>query len=150
MLSTKNLIIAGIAVLVLGVLVYFVSPAIIPAATQPLTTYFFMLGAVFGLGIAWLISLYNAKSNQPVSIFVGNLPFKANNRQIQNVFAKYGYVHNVRIMMDKATRKPRGYGFVEMGRADAAAAINALNGYEFMGRELKVNVAENKRQDTQN
>ncbi len=147
MLSTKNLVIAGIAILLLGAIGYFVSPYIAPFANQPFTTYVLMIGAVFGYLIAYLLSVYAARVNQPVSIFVGNLPFKASNRQIQNAFSQYGSVHNVRIMMDKATRKPRGYGFVEMGRVDAVAAINALNGSQFMGRELKVNIAENKKHD---
>lgn len=147
MLSTKNLVIAGIAILLLGALAYFVTPFLTPSAKQPFTSYVLMAGAVIGYVIAYLLSIYAARVNQPVSIFVGNLPFKASNRQIQNAFSQYGSVHNVRIMMDKATRKPRGYGFVEMGRIDATAAINALNGSEFMGRELKVNIAENKKHD---
>ena len=150
MLSTSNpaktTLIAAIIILALGALCYLLSPFIMPQASQPFTSYVLMAGAVLGYGISYLLTKVSVIKNQPVSIFVGNLPFKANSRQIQNVFAKYGSVHNVRIMMDKATRKPRGYGFVEMGRADAAAAINALNGSEFMGRELKVNIAETRKQ----
>jgi len=147
MLSTRNIIIFVIATLVSGTVFYYIAPFIIPQATQPLSTYILMFGMVMGFIATFLISQLNARDNEIISLFVGNLPFKASSRQIQSIFEKYGNVQNVRIMTDKVTRKPRGYGFIEMGRSDGTAAINALNGYEFMGRELKVNIATNKKQN---
>lgn len=79
------------------------------------------------------------------SIFVGNLAFKAPANALRELFADYGEVHAVRLMTDRATRKPRGFGFVEMNRRDARAAIKALNGSEFYGRELKVNIANERK-----
>ncbi len=48
-------------------------------------------------------------------------------------------------MTDRVTRKPRGFGFVEMNRKHARAAIRALDGTEFFGRELKVNIANERK-----
>lgn len=48
-------------------------------------------------------------------------------------------------MTDRETRRPRGFGFIEMGASDAKAAIKALDGYEFMGRDLKVNEANERK-----
>ncbi|NOR51539.1 MAG: RNA-binding protein [Gammaproteobacteria bacterium] len=80
-----------------------------------------------------------AGSDQRKTIFVGNLAFKANSEQLRELFAKYGTVHTVRIMTDRMTRRPRGFAFVEMDEKPSAKAIKALNGKEFMGRDLRVN-----------
>jgi RNA recognition motif-containing protein len=60
---------------------------------------------------------------------------------LRELFEQYGEVYAVRLMTDRVTRKPRGFGFIEMNRRDAKAAIRALNGTEFYGREIKVNIA---------
>ena len=54
-------------------------------------------------------------------------------------------MHSVRLMTDRVTRKPRGFGFVEMNRKEARAAIRALDGTEFFGRQLKVNIAKERK-----
>ncbi len=79
------------------------------------------------------------------SIFVGNLAYRASKEELQSLFAEYGEVHSVRIMTDRMTRRPRGFGFVEMDARGAAAAIKALDGKEFHGRELKVNEGSERR-----
>ena len=78
------------------------------------------------------------------TVYVGNLAFKASREELRELFAPYGEVHSVRIMTDRATRKPRGFGFVEMDPKGADAAIDALNGQEFLGRTLKVNVGKER------
>lgn len=83
--------------------------------------------------------------NQRETIYVGNLAFKANNHDIKNLFSQYGDVYSVRLMTDRETRRSRGYGFVEMDQKQAMSAINALNGDEFMGRSLKVNIANERK-----
>lgn len=106
------------------------------------------LGAFVGLLIASIFGLLQksgsasqaAEEGGPrKTIFVGNLAFKANSEQLRELFAKYGNVHTVRIMTDRMTRRPRGFAFVEMDEKPSAKAIKALNGKEFMGRELRVN-----------
>jgi RNA recognition motif-containing protein len=74
-------------------------------------------------------------------IYVGNLSFRATEEQVRDLFAQYGQVDNVAMITDRETGKFRGFCFVEMGDAGAEAAIQALNGFQLDGRELKVNEA---------
>jgi len=76
-------------------------------------------------------------------LYVGNLPFTAEESQLQALFGGDGrQVTSVRILNDRATGRSRGFGFVEMATPeDAQKAINALHGHEFMGRPLTVNEA---------
>jgi len=77
-----------------------------------------------------------------MNIYVGNLPFKASEDDIRKTFSTYGQVSNVAIIMDQATGKSRGFGFVEMPNSgEAQAAIAGLNGKDFLGRPLTVNEA---------
>lgn len=78
------------------------------------------------------------------SIFVGNLAYRTSKEELQQLFAAYGTVRSVRIMTDRVTRRPRGFGFVEMDAPGAAAAIKALDGRDFYGRQLKVNEGKNR------
>ena len=75
------------------------------------------------------------------SIFVGNLPWSATDEDLKNKFSEFGNVISARIMMDRETNKPRGFGFVEMDDADAAKAIAAMSGFKWGDRELTVNEA---------
>ncbi|MEJ2685623.1 MAG: RNA-binding protein [Gammaproteobacteria bacterium] len=78
------------------------------------------------------------------SIYVGNLPFSASDEDIRTLFSQYGTVHAVKLVMDRETGRPRGFGFVEMEAGDAATAIERLNGTEFGGRTLRVNEARER------
>ena len=77
-------------------------------------------------------------------IYVGNLPFTADEASVRELFAKHGTVESVTLINDRDTGRPRGFGFVEMARADAARAIQSLNGQDMGGRPLKVNEAQDK------
>jgi len=77
-------------------------------------------------------------------IYVGNLPFSADENSVRQLFSQHGTVESVTLIMDRDTGKPRGFGFVEMPRADAARAIQTLNGQDMGGRPLKVNEAQDK------
>lgn len=79
------------------------------------------------------------------SIYVGNLPFTASEDEIRELFAAFGNVDSVRLMTDRETGRPRGFGFVKMDAADADAAIQALNGKSFGGRDLRINEAEDRK-----
>ena len=76
-------------------------------------------------------------------LYVGNLPFTATEEEVRELFEKHGTVTSVNLITDRETGRPRGFGFVEMD--DPSAAMNALNGYEFGGRALRVNEAEERR-----
>ncbi len=77
-------------------------------------------------------------------IYVGNLPFSANDDQVRQMFEAHGTVESVALINDRETGRPRGFGFVEMPRADAARAIQALNGKDMGGRPLRVNEAQER------
>ena len=75
-------------------------------------------------------------------IFVGNLEFSATEQDVRQLFERYGVVDTVRIMTDRETGRPRGFGFVEMSDDTAAhAAITGLQGAALGGRTLTVNEA---------
>src|SRR5512140_1900169 len=75
-------------------------------------------------------------------LFVGNLSFNITENDLQDAFAAYGTVLETNLMMDRATGRPRGFGFVTMSTPEEAQkAIDALNGKEMDGRALTVNVA---------
>jgi len=77
-------------------------------------------------------------------IYVGNLPFTATEDSVRALFAQHGNVDSVALITDRETGRPRGFGFVEMPRSDAAKAIQNLNGQDMGGRALKVNEAQDK------
>ena len=76
-------------------------------------------------------------------LYVGNLPFTADEDQIRDLFGQNGRtVSEVKLVTDRETGRPRGFGFVEMGSSEEAdSAIRALNGHNFGGRPLTVNEA---------
>lgn len=78
-----------------------------------------------------------------MKIYVGNLPFDANQGALQELFAQHGQVGEVTLVTDRETGQPRGFGFVEMPeKSEAIKAIDALNGQEFGGRRLNINEAK--------
>ncbi|MFO7303233.1 MAG: RNA-binding protein [Acidobacteriota bacterium] len=75
-------------------------------------------------------------------LFVGNLPFSAEEGTLQDLFSQAGAVDSVRVMRDQATGRSRGFGFVEMATEEGAqAAIDRFNDTELGGRRLAVNEA---------
>ncbi|CAI5732291.1 unnamed protein product [Hyaloperonospora brassicae] len=99
-----------------------------------------------------------ASSAKERSVFVGNIPYDVTEEMLKEIFSEAGSVVNFRLVTDRETGKPKGYGFCEY--ADGATALSAmrnLNGYEINGRNLRVDFAdggdksggsERKRQDT--
>ncbi|MCG6291501.1 RNA recognition motif domain-containing protein [Vibrio vulnificus] len=87
-------------------------------------------------------TLTDSDSSLPTkTLYVGNLPYKANETHVRELFAQHGQVYGVRLMKDKRTGKRRGFGFVVMASGDAENAINALNEKEYAQRTLKVRIA---------
>jgi RNA recognition motif-containing protein len=81
------------------------------------------------------------------SICVGNLSYNTSEENLRVEFAKYGQVTSVKIVQDEMTRRPRGFGFVEMvNDGEAANAIAGLNGANLDGRTIVVNEARPKRE----
>lgn len=81
-----------------------------------------------------------------MNIFVGGLPFKVDERELREIFEKFGEPSSVKIIMDKQSGRSKGFGFVEMDDEEAAQqAIDALDGSELYGRKIGVRVSEEKK-----
>jgi RNA recognition motif-containing protein len=80
-----------------------------------------------------------------MDIFAGSLPFKLSEEDLKKLFEQYGEVTSAKIIIDKITRQNKGFGFIEMpNEEDALKAIEALNGFEVLGRQIVVNKSEKK------
>lgn len=78
-----------------------------------------------------------------MSLYVGNLSYDATQENLTQIFAEYGTVNRVLLPTDRETGQQRGFAFVEMGtETEESAAIEALDGAEWMGRDLKVSKAK--------
>ena len=78
-----------------------------------------------------------------MDIYVGNLPYTATEEDVSGLFAAYGPVDRVQIITDRETGRSKGFAFVTIGdQAQLNAAIEALNGYDYQGRALRVNASE--------
>ncbi len=74
-------------------------------------------------------------------IYVGNLPFSVTEEELEGVFAQYGEVISVKLITDRDTGRPRGFGFVEMEDDGFEEAVSELDGSDLGGRQLKVSEA---------
>jgi RNA recognition motif-containing protein len=115
--------------------------------------YLFALGALAsGIAVQFIGAKKSVTPKEEVSegdfstttLYVGNLPYRANEMAIRSLFSEHGQVLSVRLMKDKHTGKRRGFGFVEMPEKDAHNAINALNEVDFQERSLKVREANER------
>ncbi|WP_423839970.1 RNA-binding protein [Vibrio mytili] len=137
MTSNKNLILCSGLAVIGGVV--FSQWAIHPALS-------------FIIGVAATAFLFSFSGQAPITqsndndpstktLYVGNLPYKANESHVRDLFSEYGQVYAVRLMKDKRTGKRRGFGFVVMAASDVKPAISSLNEKEYMERTLKVRIA---------
>ncbi len=75
-------------------------------------------------------------------LYVGNVDFKVTEQELRDAFAAYGSVEEAKLVQDRVTGQPRGFGFVTMSSPEEAQkAIEGLNGKELGGRALTVNIA---------
>ena len=74
-------------------------------------------------------------------IYVGNLPWSADESGLRDLFSSVGEVHSAAVVSDRETGRSRGFGFIEMDDSDADKAISELNGREMDGRQLRINEA---------
>ena len=95
------------------------------------------------MAIRSLLVTFYFQSNFQVSIFVGNLPFRAEQEDVIELFSPFGEVANCSLPLERDTGRKRGFAFVEMAdEAVEASAIESLQGAELMGRPLRINKAE--------
>ena len=83
---------------------------------------------------------------ETTTLYVGNLPYRANEDAVKELFQRFGIVINVRLMKDRQTGRRRGFGFVEVAAKDGSKMIQKLNDFNFQERTLKVREAK-ERQD---
>lgn len=84
-----------------------------------------------------------------MKIYVGNLPYNITDERLEAMFSEFGTVENIKLVMDRFSGRPKGFGFLEMpDNSEADKAMKALNGMQMEGRSIKVNQAnpEGKRQ----
>ena len=83
-------------------------------------------------------------------LFIGNLDFSAQEDELREMFAPFGAIASLSVVLDRETGRARGFGFVEFKQsADAQSAIVALDGKDFRGRSLRVSEAR-ERTDSRN
>ncbi|WP_054676206.1 RNA-binding protein [Parasalinivibrio latis] len=75
------------------------------------------------------------------TLYVGNLPYRANEEDVKKLFSEHGHVFSVRLMKDRRTGKRKGFGFVVMAEGDAPQAVTQLDNSQYGGRTLKVKEA---------
>ena len=76
------------------------------------------------------------------NLYVGNLPWSTNESEVRSAFEAFGEVISVKLIEDRETGRPRGFGFVEMEENGAIEAIQNMDGKDFGGRNIKVNEAK--------
>ena len=80
-----------------------------------------------------------------IKLFVGSLPWSIGDNELEDLFQPHGVVQSARVITDRETGRSRGFGFVEIDTNDPAALISAMDGQEVMGRAIRVNEAEERR-----
>ncbi|WMC10289.1 RNA-binding protein [Oceanimonas pelagia] len=111
----------------------------------------FAFGATLGGAVVPLLIRKPALSVvTTTTLYVGNLPYRANEAVVRALFEQFGQVLSVRLMKDRNTGKRRGFGFVEMPSDAADKARKALNDTEFQQRTLKVREANERKDDEEN
>tara|TARA_B110000881_G_C18138781_1_gene300448 strand:+ start:94 stop:546 length:453 start_codon:yes stop_codon:yes gene_type:complete len=131
---------------VVAVIGYLVAPLLTGSDSAIVSAISLFIGALLSPYIVTKLATESVSSNSVdvKTVYVGNLPYRANETSVRELFAEHGAVHSVRLMKDKHTGKRRGFGFVEMAADDCDAAIKALNDKEFQERTLKVREAKDR------
>ncbi len=141
--------------IIFAIVLYFVLPIV---STDMPNQFSAVIGVlVGGLLVPSLSKLFTSSdalvSEDPASevstLYVGNLPYRADEEAVQEHFEEQGNVISVRLMKDRRTGKRKGYGFVEMNAKGAAKAIKNLNDSNFQERTLKVRLAKEKIEEEQ-
>jgi hypothetical protein len=138
--------------IIFAVVLYFILPVVASDMSNQLTAIIGVL--VGGLLVPAVLKLSSSASSKSLNeqeelsevstLYVGNLPYRADEEAVQEHFEQQGSVVSVRLMKDRRTGKRKGYGFVEMNAKGAAKAIKNLNDSTFQERTLKVRLAKEK------
>jgi hypothetical protein len=139
-----------IITVIFAIVLYFILPMVASDMSNQLSVAIGVL--VGGLLVPTLSKLFSSsnssdgqgESSEVSTLYVGNLPYRADEEAVQEHFEQQGNVVSVRLMKDRRTGKRKGYGFVEMNPKGAAKAIKNLNDSMFQERTLKVRLAKEK------
>ena len=83
-----------------------------------------------------------------MNIYVGQLPYSVTENELKELFAEFGEIESVNLIMDRYSGRPKGFGFIDMpNNSEADTAIKALNRSMFNGKEIKVNQVQKQRRD---
>lgn len=135
----------------LAIILYFILPMVAADISSEIAVVIGVL--VGGLLVPSLTKLFSSSTDasdeqgiasEVSTLYVGNLPYRANEEAVQEHFEQQGTVVSVRLMKDRRTGKRKGYGFVEMNAKGAEKAIKNLNDSTFQERTLKVRLAKEK------
>lgn len=141
--------------IIFAIVLYFVLPIV---STDMPNQFSAVIGVlVGGLLVPSLSKLFTSSitlvsedtASEVSTLYVGNLPYRADEEAVQKHFEEQGNVISVRLMKDRRTGKRKGYGFVEMNAKGAAKAIKNLNDSNFQERTLKVRLAKEKIEEEQ-
>src|SRR5579871_3359427 len=77
-------------------------------------------------------------------LYVGNLPYSVSEDQLRGIFASYGEISQLSLIMDRDTGRPKGFGFITFATQQAAEKALEQNGKDMGGRPLRVNIATDK------
>ena len=135
---------------IFAIVLYFILPILASDMPNQLSAAIGVL--VGGLLVPGLLKLSSSSitlsehddTAEVSTLYVGNLPYRADEEAVQEHFEQQGSVISVRLMKDRRTGKRKGYGFVEMNAKGAAKAIKNLNDSTFQERTLKVRLAKEK------
>jgi hypothetical protein len=141
-----------IFVAVISVIAFFIGPLIADTiSVGGSSALFAAIGAVL---VPWLNTRVNSDDEDTdydddevtdiTTLYVGNLPYRANESAVKDHFSSVAAVSSVRLMRDRRTGKRKGFGFVEVASKDADRAVNKLNDAEFQERTLKVRLAKER------
>jgi hypothetical protein len=138
---------------VIAAIIYLLLPLLgqwLPDGDQRLVTTVWLTAAVAGYltAVEWLPRRTTAAVAAPYippaieeparTLFIGNLAFRVQPSELEQLFGQYGRVESVRIMKDRITRRPRGFAFIVMEGGAALRALEALNGQPFHGRQMRI------------
>jgi RNA recognition motif-containing protein len=92
----------------------------------------------------------SSEQSSTTTLYIGNLPYKANETNVKELFSEYGEVFAVRLMKDKKTGKRRGFGFVVIADSAVQHTVDSLNEFNYQGRTLKVRIANDPKDQALN
>jgi len=146
-MKSPQIVTVIIVAIVFAIIGYFIAGVI---GVEPLTVAASLfIGAVIAPFVSISQSSASPESQDIKTLYVGNLPYRANEAAVRELFSEHGFVHSVRLMKDKHTGKRRGFGFVEMSTDNIDKVISTLNDMEFQQRTLKVREAKERPERTE-